>query len=347
MDVLSLARSALTSSEGCATLPVGPNRATAAYAVVMSSLSARTRRKLRPARFVVIAAASLSLGACGVTAGTGPTSVAAGPAPSKVTAGSFSGAGGPEFLSQAAKSTAKVTTQKVSMRIDTSAPIAFAVTIDGAVDNATKRSRLQMGIDGDGAEIGEALGGSFSMELVTDDQTVYVRSPLLTRLGKGDKPWLKVDASKWAQSKSVGPGTQDPGSFLTFLEGVGGTVTTVGREDIRGVATTHVRTTLDIAKVIDQAPAAEREKLQDQLNGLGGGGDALRDIPADAWLDDDGYVRKVVLSFAVPGGSDTGSTKDSKATITLELYDFNQPVDIKIPDPSEVGELDPALLGGN
>ncbi len=273
--------------------------------------------------------------------------MASGPAPAKVSAGSFSGAGGPVFLSQAAKSTAKVTTQKVSMRIETSAPIVIGVTIDGEVDNAAKRSHLKMGIDGGGAGLGEALGGSFSLELVTDDQTVYVRSPLLTRLGKGDKPWLKVDASKWAKSKSLGPGTQDPGRFLTFLEGAGGTVTTVGREDLRGVSTTHVRTTLDIAKAIAEAPAAQRQKLEDQLSGFGGAGAAMRQIPADAWLDDDGYVRKVVLSFPVPGGSGAGSTKSSKATITLELYDFNRPVDIKIPDPSEVGKLDTSLLGGN
>jgi len=294
----------------------------------------------------VAAASAVVLAACGVSAGSGQATVAGGPAPAKVEAGSFQGRGAPQFLRRAARSTAEVATQKASIRVEADgSPITFALTAEGEFDNTRSRSHLTTAIE-DAQGLGGGSDGTFSVELVIDGQTVYVKSTLLTKFAGQDKPWLKVDAEEWNKSGSSfgGGGQNDPGAFLKFLEGAGDEVTTVGREDVRGVPTTHVRTTLDVAKVVAGASGAERRKLDDQLDGLGGTGEALRHIPADAWLDDDGYVRKVTLSFGAPG---TGGGPAVTAKVVVELYDFNEPVDVKVPDPADVAMLDPSLLGGD
>lgn len=296
---------------------------------------------------VAAASGALVLASCGVSVRSGTDTVASGPAPAKVETGSFSGDGGPRFLRRAAQATAAVTTEKISMRVEASGPLSLALTADGKIDNAHHRSQLTTALEGE-VGLGGGGDGTFSLEVVTDATTVYVKSPLLSKLGSTKKPWLKIDAARWDTSGSLGGGAQsDPAAFLDFLKGAGDKVSTVGREDVRGVSTTHVRTKLDLSKVVEQASGEKRKKLQAQLDGLGAAGQALRAVPADAWLDDDGYVRKITMSFGVPSGSGSGPAADAKASVTVETYDFNQPVDIAIPDPSEVGELDPSLLGGN
>jgi hypothetical protein len=44
----------------------------------------------------------------------------------------------------------------------------------------------------------------------------------------------------------------------------------------------------------------------------------------------------------VPGGDTAGVN----ATVTLEFYDFGAPVDITVPSPDQVFNLDPSILKG-
>lgn len=290
------------------------------------------------ARVAVTAAAVFAMGlaACGVSGGN--RAMPAGPAPAKVEAGSFSSVGGAKFLRNAASSTAKVTSERLSYTVDAKGgSTGLSVNATGEVDNTTKQAHLTIGIQGVGTLVGDT-------ELVVDGSDVYVKSELVSRLGGQDKPWVKADASKLGTGgNSFGLGQRDPGSFLTFLKGAGGPVTTVGKEDVRGVSTTHVKVDLDLTKLLADAPSAERKKLEDQLDGLGTAGAAFKTIPAEAWVDDDGYVRKFVLSF---DGAKAGANGVS-AKVTIEMYDFNQPVHIQVPDPAEVGTLDTSLLGGD
>lgn len=305
-------------------------------------MSPTSLRRSRPRLATTVTAsavvAAMGLAGCGVSGGTTATATSAGPAPAKVEAGSFSRIGGAKFLRDAAASTAEVTSERLSYAVDAKGGSAgVSVNATGEVDNAAKQAHLTVGLEGVGSLAGDT-------ELVVDGTDVYVKSELVSRLGGQDKPWLKVDGSKLGSgASSFGLGERDPGSLLNFLKGAGGPVTTVGKEDVRGVSTTHVKVDLDLAKLLTDAPSAERKKLEDQLDGLGSAGAALKTIPAEAWVDDDGYVRKLVLSFdGAKAGADGVSAK-----VTIEMYDFNQPVEIKVPDPAEVGTLDTSLLGGD
>ena len=299
---------------------------------------------------VVGVSVALSAAGCGVQQGRETSSA---DAPARVEAGSFAGAGGAAFLSQAATSTAKVKTERVEMTVTSSGgPVAISTHATGEFDNERRLGHLTMDL-GDtlggfagGADHGQGAGNA-TIETVIDGTTVYLRSPFLQGLAGADTPWIEVVAKGAKLPSGLGISQADPGAFLTFLEGAGGTLTTVGREKLRSIDTTHVKTTLDYEKLLAQAPEAKRKLLESQLESLGLPAGKLPDLPAEAWVDDDGYVRKFQLSM--PVGSVARSTKvgDLSVTITIELYDFNQPVDISIPPASQVSKVDPKHLGGN
>lgn len=313
-----------------------------------------TRSRFTKATTAMLAGVALAAAGCGVEVGQGASGVTGsgsggGTKPAKVEAGSFEGTGGAVFLSKAAASTGAVKTLRMNMELTTTgSPIGeLTITADGEFDNEAERGHLTMDL---GTMLASLGGGDGNIEMVIDGKTVYMKSELLSAFSSSDKPWLKVDAEELAQSGATGTAQNDPGAFLEFLEGAGGTLDEVGREEVRGVPTTHVRTTIDLTKLLKDAPPEDRKRMEEQLDGLGDVGGSLRKIPAEAWVDDDGYVRKFTMSFDLSGADSSGSGSPSAdelgLSITFEMYDFDQPVDISVPDPSEVGELDPSVLNG-
>ena len=58
-------------------------------------------------------------------------------------------------------------------------------------------------------------------------------------------------------------------------------------------------------------------------------------IPVDVWVDADGLVRRMQL--------DMGGMLGGTATLTIELFDYGQPVDIEVPSPDDVRSLTDGL----
>jgi hypothetical protein len=79
----------------------------------------------------------------------------------------------------------------------------------------------------------------------------------------------------------------------------------VGRAEVRGTPTTHHRGTIG-----------------DDADGTAPQGSVV-----DAWVDDEGYLRK--MSFV-----------DGEATATIEFYDFGADVEIEPPSPDETATID-------
>lgn len=262
--------------------------------------------------------------------------------------GSFEGTGGAVFLRNAAEATSQVTTMKMAMTMTTTGmPMLgdMVFTYDGAFDNETGRGHMTI----DMGDVMEMLGeGSGQMEMVLDGDAVYVRSDLFSSLADG-KPWVRMDQEGLGTTGSeLGVGVQaDPTSFLDFLEGVGDEVETVRREDLRGVPTTHVRTDIDMAKLLEDASEADRAEYEQSLEGLGGAADVFGSIPVDAWIDDNGYVRRYIMTFDMGAAFDESEEMGADLTmsIDIELFDFNEPVDVEVPDPSQVGDLESFSLG--
>jgi hypothetical protein len=79
-------------------------------------------------------------------------------------------------------------------------------------------------------------------------------------------------------------------------------------------------------------PAGKREELgslADQLVARSGSGA----MPVDVWVDGSGLVRKLAISFAA---TKAGTTDVTEASMTFELYDLGEDVEIALPAASEV-----------
>lgn len=293
-------------------------------------------------RSLVVAVSSLSIVAvgCGVT-GTGQG--ASGLVTSRIAPQAKQAAG----IVDAAQTTGAVGTYKVAVRVQSDSKDgrrSSSLTSSGEIDAVAGRAHLA-------AQLPEGAGGGkdVGVETVYDGETVYLKAPFLAGLGV-DKPWVAVTSPKLATiaNEITGGIESDPGSFLALLEGAGGPVETVGTEDLRGVPTRHVKVQLDPAKVLDQASVEHRQRIEDQLQKRGMALDALAPLPAEAWIDDDGYVRRFSVSFdlaelskAYPGTEERPAPAlDDVITETIELYDFGEPVDIVVPPASEVSTVD-------
>lgn len=320
-----------------------------------------SRRSIRPTVAGLAVVVTLVAGACGVERGEDVSAVRAegGDASTSTVVlrpDSFEGTGGAVFLKEAARATGEVNSQKVSMSMAMAGvPLLGDVEmkVDGAFDNTTGQGTMTL-------DLGDFLGGFMGggkdagrIEMILDGEAVYMKSPLFSELSGSKKEWLKGDAADLEDSSGGGlaPGMSgDPTKFLDFLEGAGDGLDELGREDVRGVSTTHFHTELDIAKLMEDASPQERADLEESLGSLGTDG-TFDSLPADAWVDDQGYVRRFELVFDFSKLADAGSGTDADLagvtmTMTIELYDFNEPVTVQIPDPADVGELDPSVLSG-
>lgn len=209
-------------------------------------------------------------------------------------------------------------------------------TAEGAVDYANRRSRMTM----DFGELGGLFGqtgqdaGDTSLDMVFDGKVVYMRFPLLSGLLGQGKPWLKMDLEKLAGQAGVDLGQlgqldqADPTQALAYLRAAGD-FDEVGKEVVRGVETIHYTGTIDLRNAVDQLSGAQREQLEKLLDQGG-----VSKLPADAWIDGDGYLRKLTLKFAeVPGAP------DAALTMAMELYDFGADVNLDIPSNDEVTDI--------
>ena len=169
-----------------------------------------------------------------------------------------------------------------------------------------------------------SLGGQSIDEIITPDN-LYLKAPSftpagkyavisLTDLGGGTNPLSQL-------------GNSDPTTALETLKGVSHDVREVGTAEVRGTQTTHYRGTIDVAGAIDQAPAALKEKVQEALG-------QVKQLPFDAYLDDEGRLRRFVQHVTLPASDTTGGQPVS-ADSTFDLYDFGTPVDITPPPASQ------------
>jgi hypothetical protein len=177
-----------------------------------------------------------------------------------------------------------------------------------------------------------ALGSTANV--IASDNVVYLDFPLFARLVGVQTQWMSVPASTGASTFDVA----DPSAFLDFLHGAGGEVTDLGREQIRGVDTTHLHASVKLRDALNSATGAERDRLQRAIDQLGQSGSALLDaeMPADVFIDDNGMVREIAFDFSVP--DTTGSTA-AKATLTVDLYDFGTAVAIDPPPADQVTDV--------
>ena len=243
------------------------------------------------------------------------------------------GGGAPDLsgVAQAAQKTEDAGTARFELSVD--AEGASSLSAEGAVDYERQRARMSMDL----GSLGGLLGGQSSasedlaLDVIIDGKVFYMRFPLLSELvGKG-RPWLKMDLEQLAEQSGADLGQLDqlsqldPSQALTYLRGAG-EFSEVGDEDVRGVPTTRYEGTIDLRAAVDEAPADQRKQLEQLLEGSG-----VSELPAEAWIDGDGYLRKLTLDFS--------ALAEAPFSMAMELFDFGGPVELDLPSDDEVTDI--------
>ena len=180
---------------------------------------------------------------------------------------------------------------------------------------------------------------------VYDGDTVYVQGPDLRDVQRwqalGEGHLVRAGRGRDSPS-SAAPVQGDPGEFLTFLEGAGGAAhRRSGTEDVRGVPTRHVQRRLDMQKVArpQAAGTSKREKLEEHLTERGVSLAEPGPHPRRG-LDRRRGLRAPLLGLVRPRRARPSSDPmppppdDSPGPViteTIELYDFDEPIDVDDP----------------
>lgn len=224
------------------------------------------------------------------------------------------------------------------------APVELRATGGYSGDRMTMEMDFGSMLAGLAESAGETLPPGFDepMQMVVDGQRVYMRMPMLDML-TGTSGWLSAtpeDLATGGDALGLTGTTSSPSQMLEMLRGIAGDVEEKGMEEVRGVSTTRYGAVLDFEEVLAEIPAEQREQMEAQLDQIGGMG--LDSVPVDVWVGDDGLPRRLQLAF---DGMGEALGVPGSATMTLELFDWGEPVDIQVPAAEDVTPLVDVMPG--
>lgn len=225
------------------------------------------------------------------------------------------------------------------------APEPLTMTGEGIFDSQARKGRLTMDLSALGAGSGQDLGEA---EMIFDDFVVYMKFPFLSELRGGLKEWLRFDIRELGKEQGFDLGQlsqlnqNDPSQALQYLRAASEDVEELGKEEVRGVETTHYRMTIDLRKVVDQAPEEQREQLRAQIDQIVEQS-GLQMVPTEVWIDDEGLARRMQLTYK---GMRFAPGEEGDMTMTMELFDFGVEVDIKPPPANNLTDLQDLLEQG-
>ncbi len=147
--------------------------------------------------------------------------------------------------------------------------------------------------------------------------------------GVPDDKWVRVETASLSDGNLVTGGATDPFAAAEVLRGTR-TATYVGRTELAGTEVRHYRGTADLAQAARGASRANKKALAAAAEGF-----ATAEVPFDAYLDDEGRIRKVRHRFSFANGHEDGSGTVDVASTTL-LYDFGAAVRVRLPEDRDI-----------
>ncbi|GGX98761.1 hypothetical protein [Streptomyces minutiscleroticus] len=139
--------------------------------------------------------------------------------------------------------------------------------------------------------------------------------------------WVRVDTAGLSDGNLVTGGATDPSAAVELLRGTRD-ATYVGTAEVAGTAVRHYRGTADLALAAKGASEGNRGPLRAAAKGF-----ATALVPFDAYLDDEGRVRKVRHRFSFVNDTHEGTVAVAS---TVLLYDFGVPADVRLPDEDDI-----------
>ncbi|MFJ9057093.1 hypothetical protein OHB07_20295 [Streptomyces sp. NBC_00111] len=143
--------------------------------------------------------------------------------------------------------------------------------------------------------------------------------------GVPDDKWVRIDTTTLEDGNLVTGGVTDPTAAAELLRGAG-RVTYVGRTELAGVPVRHYRGTADLGRAAREASPSSRGALTAAAKGF-----STDSVPFDAYLDDEGLLRKVRHRF-------TFATEGPPVAVvsTMLLYGFGAPVAVELPPDADI-----------
>ncbi len=285
----------------------------------------------------------------------------------------------PQALRDAANRTARVESARFSINLTmTDVPMTgdLEVTFHGLMLDGGERVGMLL----DFAPLFEQLGedpselgpftadDSLTLEYRLVGDHMYMRSPLFALSGLvGADRWIRVDLAKAAEQAGlsgvdIGSLTGTPlgftsaDSLLAFIEATGSETTDLGEVEVRGVSTQGVATVVRLGDLYEQGTEQASDDIRSFFEQMDLGATFDIAVPIEAYVDDDGYVRRLVVhldmadlaeQLAAEELGDLGAEMigDMVMTMTLDLYDFG--VEAEIDEPDDYVDLTAEFLAGD
>lgn len=181
------------------------------------------------------------------------------------------------------------------------------------------------------AASGEEIPAEFAdlfgeMEVRTIGDTAYLRFGLFSMFGV-TTTWVSMAADEAGMTAdSFGASPINPADVMLVFGRAVEDFEDLGRETIRGVETTHLRTVIDVQKMLDEATAEELAELGELGTDLPA---AL--LPVHFWLDDAGNIHR--FQTAIDGTLDP-EAGFVQMTMTWDMFDHGAPIEI-VPPPED------------
>jgi hypothetical protein len=259
-------------------------------------------------------------------------------------------------LSQAASTSADVSSGRFGFSLEATMPgttEVFAFSGSGAFDTGANRSQFTFDFSAFAKLLGGLLTGlgapeegapdfndpaAWQIEAIQDGEVMYMRFPAISAELPAGKSWVRMDVGDEARAQGFDLSqfqqftSEDRGKMLDVLRAASGEVETVASEELHGVTATHYRATVDLAEYEKLLPADQREEagtmVEQMLEHVG-----TTELPVDVWLDEQGLVRQLEMTFSA---THPGTTETAEASVMFELYDYGEDAEVALPPADEV-----------
>jgi hypothetical protein len=251
-------------------------------------------------------------------------------------------------VAQAAQSTTHAGGAHLALSIQVTAaglPQPLQMSGQGFYNYGSQEGMLTLDATGLPASASATLpAGPLRIEEIFKSSTIYMSSPLLAGKLPGGARWLKLDVGRFAQAvgidiQQLAGGQSNPAQFLQYLRALTGTPQRIGSELVRGVATTHYRATVDLARVAGVLGADHSGQLRAALAKLTAQ-IGTSQLPVEVWVDGHGLVRRMALALSLATGA-----QRAQLGMTIELFDFGPTPPLTPPPDGEVFDATQAALG--
>ncbi|MBC9719158.1 hypothetical protein H9Y04_42270 [Streptomyces sp. TRM66268-LWL] len=230
---------------------------------------------------------------------------------------------------------------------------------DGLVEARTARARTSMEMASGGTRVTIRGSGTYDfvrrvgelrVQLPQDPSGAEPQAPITEMLAPGalymknrgagvpDDKWVRIDTATLSDGNLVTGGATDPLTAAELLRGAR-SVEYVGTTEVNGVEVRHYRGLADLGRAAELAPEENRAVLRAAVKGF-----SKDTVPFDAYVDDEGRLRKIrhEFSFAngqTQGGSSgagTGAGKPVAVMSTTWLDAFGTKAAAKLPEPGDI-----------